>query len=89
MAGRSGKNIKLTNFTMPNNMSSIKYALKSAPGFADAGVPHGDGDGPRAPPRCLGGVWKKFQMTNFISPNKIFNIVRHLTIFSKISPWPC
>ena len=24
------------------------YALKSVPGFADVGVPHGDGDGPVA-----------------------------------------
>ena len=31
------------------------------------GVPHGDG--PRTPPRWLEGVWKKFQMTNFIMPN--------------------
>ena len=25
----------------------MKYALKSVPGLADVGVPHGDGDGPR------------------------------------------
>ena len=24
----------------------MKYALKSVPGLADVGVPHGDGDGP-------------------------------------------
>ena len=27
-------------------MSSMIYALKSVPGLADVGVPHGDGDGP-------------------------------------------
>ena len=38
----------MTNFNMPNNVSSMKYALKSVPGLADVGVPHGDGDGPVA-----------------------------------------
>ena len=32
--------------TMPNNLSSMNYALKSVPDLADVGVPHGDGDGP-------------------------------------------
>ena len=54
---------------MPNNVSSMKYALKSVPGLADVGVPHGDGDGPRTPPRFMEWVWKKFQMTNFDTPN--------------------
>ena len=39
----------MTNLTMPNNFCFMKYALKSVPGLADVGVPHGDGDGPRAP----------------------------------------
>ena len=34
---------KMSNFTMANNTYSIKYALKSVPGIADVGVPHGDG----------------------------------------------
>ena len=34
---------------MPNNTSSLKYALISVPGLADVEVPHGVGDGPRAP----------------------------------------
>ena len=38
----------MTNLTMPNNFCFMKYALKSVPGLADVGVPHGDGDGPRA-----------------------------------------
>ena len=38
---------------MPNNVCSIKYALKSVPGLADAGVPHGVGDGLRALPDVL------------------------------------
>ena len=41
----SGKKFQMTNFTMPNNMSFMKYALKSVPVLADVGVPHGDGDG--------------------------------------------
>ena len=38
------KKFQMTHFDMPNNVSSIKYALKSVPGLADVGVPHGDGD---------------------------------------------
>ena len=38
----------MTNLTMPNNFCFMKYALKSVTGLADVGVPHGDGDGPRA-----------------------------------------
>ena len=39
----------MINFTMLSNFSLMKYALKSVPGLADVGVPHGDGDGPRTP----------------------------------------
>ena len=60
----------MTNFVMTNNSCSMKYALKSVPGLADVGVPHGVEDGPRTTPRCVGRVLKKFQMTNFIMPNK-------------------
>ena len=38
----------MTNFTMLNNSCTMKYALKSVPGFADVGVLHGDEDGPGA-----------------------------------------
>ena len=51
----------MTNLTMPNNFCFMKYALKSVPGLADVGVPHGDGDGPRTPPRCLEGPGKSFK----------------------------
>ena len=61
----------MTNFDTSNNISSMEYTLKSVPGLADVGVPHGDGDGPRTPPRCMEGVWKKFQVTNFNMPNKV------------------
>ena len=44
------KKFQMTNFTMTNNIFSMKYTLKSVPGLADVGVLHGDGDGPRAPP---------------------------------------
>ena len=50
--------IQMTNFTMPNNLSPMKYSLKSVPGLVDVGVLHGDGDGPRAQPRCQGGPEK-------------------------------
>ena len=41
------KKFQMTNFDMPNNVSSMKYALKSVPGLADVWVPHGVEDGPR------------------------------------------
>ena len=47
MSGEVRKKFQMTNFTMPNNICSMKYALKSVPGLADVGVPHGDGDGTR------------------------------------------
>ena len=55
------KIFQMTNFTFPNNVSSMKYALKSVPGLADVGVPHGVGDGPRTPPRCLEWLEKTFK----------------------------
>ena len=61
----------MTNFDMPNNVSYMKDALKPVPGLADVGVPHGDGDGPRTPPRCKEEVWKKFQMTDFNLPSNV------------------
>ena len=48
------------------------YALKSVPGLADVGVPHGVEDGPRTPPRCMEEVWKKCQITYLIMPNVSF-----------------
>ena len=65
------KKFQMTNLTMPNKVSSKKYALKSVPGLADVRVPHGVGDGSRPPPRSMELVWIKFQMTNFTMPNNI------------------
>ena len=53
MSGGTRKKFQMTNFTMPNNSCSIKYALILAPGLADVGFLHGDEDGPRTPLRCL------------------------------------
>ena len=39
------KKFQITNLTMPNNFSFIRYAQKTVPGLADVGVPHGD-EGP-------------------------------------------
>ena len=61
----------MTNFITSNNIFSMKYALRSVPGLADIGVPHGVAYGPRTTPRCVGRVWKKFQMTNFHMPNNV------------------
>ena len=66
----------MTNLTVPNNFSLMKCAEKSVPGLADVGVPHGDGDGPRTPPRWLEGVWKKFQMTIHTTPNN-FSFIKY------------
>ena len=70
---RGPEKIQMTNFIMPNNTSSMIYALKSVRGLADVGVPHGDSDGPRGPPRCLRGP-EKIQMTNFIMPNNTLSM---------------
>ena len=43
------KKFQMTNFTMPNIVSSMKYSLKPVPGLAEVGVPHGVEDGPRTP----------------------------------------
>ena len=60
---RGQKNFQTTCFTMINNVSYMKHALKSATGLADGGVPYVDGDNPRTTPRCLDVARKKFQMT--------------------------
>ena len=57
----ASKKFQMTHFTMLNNIFSMKFALKLVPGLADVGVPHGDGDGPRTPPRCLDGANKSFK----------------------------
>ena len=49
MVGGTKKKFKITNLNMPNNISFMKYALKSVPGLADVGVRHGDEDGPGTP----------------------------------------
>ena len=41
---RGQEKFQMTNFTMPNNISSMKNALKSVPGIADVGDPHGGED---------------------------------------------
>ena len=69
MVGGVWKKFQMTNLTMPNNFSFMKYAEKSVPGLADVGLPHGDG--PRTPPRCMERVLKTFQMTNFNMPNNV------------------
>ena len=69
MSGEVRKKFQMTNSTKPNKSCSLKYALKSVPGFADVGVPHGDGDGPITPPGCLEVVRKKIQFTNLTIPN--------------------
>ena len=45
MSGRASKKLKMTNLTIPNNMFSMKFALKSVPGLAAIGVLHGGEDG--------------------------------------------
>ena len=44
MSGGARKKFLMTNFTIPNNVSCIKYSLKSVPGLADVGLLDGDGD---------------------------------------------
>ena len=49
------KKFQMTNFTLPNNIFSMKFSLKSVPGLADVGDSHGDGDGP---PELHPDVWR-------------------------------
>ena len=56
MSGGVWKKFQMSNFDIPNNVSSMGYALKSVPGLADVEVPHRAGDGPRTPPRSTEGV---------------------------------
>ena len=79
MVGGGHEIVEMTNFTIPNNISSVIYALKSVPGLADVGVLHGDGDVPRTPPRWLEGVWKKFQMTDLTMPDN-FSFMKYAEI---------
>ena len=53
------KKFQMTYFDTPNKVSSTKFGLKSFPGLADVGVPHGDGYGPRTAPRCGGAGLEK------------------------------
>ena len=46
MYGGGLKKVSKANFDMPNNVSSMKYALKSIPGIADVGVSMGMGMAP-------------------------------------------
>ena len=59
------KKFQMTNFTMTNNMSSMKHALKTVPGLPDVGVPNGDGDGPME--LCPEGPDQKSEHTTLIS----------------------
>ena len=52
----------MTNFTMPNNISSMKYSLNSVPGLADVGVPHGVEDGPISPASGSGSKIKAYHV---------------------------
>ena len=60
------KIFQMTNFTMPNNMSHMKYALKSVPGIADVGVLHRNRVGIRTPPKCLEGSGKSFKLLTLL-----------------------
>ena len=68
MSGGVRKKFQIIDLTMPNNLSFMKFPLKSVPDLDDVGVLQGDGDGPRTPPRCLEVGRKKFQMTNLAMP---------------------
>ena len=51
MSGGARKKFQMTNLSIPNNFSSMKYALKSVHGIADVGDPHGGEDGVRTQTR--------------------------------------
>ena len=59
---RVRKKFQMTNLTMPNHISSMKYSLNSVPGLADVGVPHGVEDGPRTPAPGSGSKIKAYHV---------------------------
>ena len=62
---------QITNFTMPNNVSSMIYALKSVPSLADVGFPMGTGMARELHPDVRRGSWKSFKwQTNNVSSVK-------------------
>ena len=58
---RGPKKFQMIICTILNNISSMKYPLKSFSGHDDVGVHHGDGNGPRTQSRCLEGSGKKLK----------------------------
>ena len=56
------KKFQITDFIMPNNISSMKYALKLVPGLADVGVPHGGGDGTVTPAQGSGSKMRAYHV---------------------------
>ena len=74
MSGGGQTEFQVTKFTMPNNISSMKNSLKSVPGLADVGVPHGFEDGA---PELHQDVWRgqrKFQMSMISMIKKSSNL---------------
>ena len=57
---RGQKKVSSDYFTMPNNVSSMKCALKSVPGLPDVGVPMGMGMAPELHPDVWRGSEKSF-----------------------------
>ena len=52
---------QLTNFTMPNNVSSMIYALRSVPSLAVVGISQGAGMAPELHPDVRRGSGKSFK----------------------------
>ena len=75
-------------YGIPIDLSSVKYAQRTVPGVADAGVLHGGEDSPvtAAPgsPRCLGGPEK-------VSNDYLCHPQQHLfsKLCCKVNPWAC
>ena len=61
---------QITNFTMPNNVSSMIYALKSVPSLADVGFPMGTGMARELHPDVRRGSWKSFKW----QPNNVSSV---------------
>ena len=53
MSGVVGEKFQMTNLTVLNNFCFMKYAQKSIPGLADAGVPLVMGMAPKLRPQGL------------------------------------
>ena len=82
MSGWVQNIFQMTYFDMPNNFSSMKYALKSVPGLADVWVPHGVEGGPRS---LAPGSGSKMDTYHVDQNDKLKRLSTHVIVKAKMA----